>query len=355
MKRFKQYTLTEGVGAVKKAFVKSVKNPNAKLTEWDFKHIIDGLSSHYLDDDVIHQEPFSKKMINNYIEWIVRMYVFHNIDNDYKHHWDDVVIRDYIATWDILRNKRIVSNVPPVKHIQPLIGDMNKKIDSYAKKQTHKIPAGLKEGEDYEHVYNKDGYEVFKIMTHEASIKLGGKSKWCIRSEKEKWWNDLCTGYCFYFVVNHHRFYDQNNIIAIQIVISSGQIVNYWDMNDTSHGRSGDVYLNDLKTKFSNYTSFKPKTNTLDLKHYEYLQQVYIDLVEEIRVDTLRYTENPNVFMDEPSDDLTIWWEDHGFNLDSIIDSIDDIIKDGGNEIDWNAFYNVTSPTPMEYYKKHST
>ncbi len=371
MKRFKQYIIIEGVGVVKKQFEKSKKNPNRKLPVG----IIDKMVSVFSKDYFGYK--LTTKQINKYIEWAVRVVVYHienkqlvDSDSNFKE------IKQSIYMWDILRQKKIVSNdVPPVKNIQKIIVDIDKIVDTYAKQAKHKIPTGLKEGEDYEHVYNKDGIEIFKIITHEASIKLGGKSKWCIRSKKEKWWNDICQNFCFYFIVNHHQFYNKFNILAAQVGIygSGGSMASrYWDMEDNPYNVLVDINKKIFGQGFeiiNGFEPFKPQIGSLNYKFYVRLQSEFDGMIKDMKdriekmkkiigkddykvIDIQNLDYIPQELNLKIPKNLIEWWEDHN---SITYTSIFMVLNNGGDKPSWDEFYKLTSPTPMEYYNKHTT
>ena len=65
-------------------------------------------------------------------------------------------------------------------------------------------------------IYNKDGWQVYKITNYQASAKYGKGTRWCISGSKrwsndgsgEKYWNEYSeAGVVFYFFINGNRKY----------------------------------------------------------------------------------------------------------------------------------------------------
>ncbi len=239
VKRFKTYLLTEGFGAVKRDYVKT-----GKITEDDLK---------FMQAFLTRLEDKTGKMG----EWLARWWVTNRgkiksikgLDNKpafidlkafetqtYQHL--SSVIFEYL---ELKQSGAIKGQMPKDKMPKDIQEWLNKEANKYYSKKKMKIHSALKKGEDYEEVYNKDGIQVFKIMSHEAASSIGKGTKWCITETSPKYWTTYTSGegLRFYYIRNH-RYSSNIDIYKLAVAVTKqGRINSVWDASDVNQGSDG--------------------------------------------------------------------------------------------------------------------
>ncbi len=253
-KRFKIFILTEGWGVVKRNYVKT-----GKLAEDDLNAMQRFLSE--LGDK-------SGKMS----EWLAQWWVEHRDDIDGKKYKSSysaknkkhrsfkgfVTYKDYTYLFNFfkeaisLRNSGVLKELPPKSlNAKGVLNWLDKEANKYYSKKKMKIPSGLKKNTDYEEVYNKNGVQVFKIMTYEASEKLGGGCNWCVKRERDTWLQYVAEEeQAFYFIRNHRLNSDNPKYKLAVNVTYNDDIDGIWDRDDKQIGSNDNeikVILKKLK------------------------------------------------------------------------------------------------------------
>ncbi len=239
MIRFKKYILNEGISAARRDFVKT-----GKIDEFDLKAMV----------SLLKENGDEKAKL---VEWLARWWVV-NRDNERismvnpnfikfktatKPKKDFELLKEFVAKFVELREARVLTTDPP-KDLMPdkLLSWIKEKGQVYYSKKRMDIPSKVKAGTDYEEVYVKDGMQVWKLMTHEGAMGLGGGTKWCITGQDGKEWKN----YNFrqnlrFYVIRNHLLSSSNPRYKLAVVVNMNKIHSIWDAKDTSLTHMEDV------------------------------------------------------------------------------------------------------------------
>ncbi len=288
MKRFKQYQqhLLEGLNQVKKQFSK-------KLEDWEVQQLHDILSYHFKKD---------KKIVNKYLEWFVSFYIENQKDYNYNQAGTLQPIFDMIVEFEYLIKKKATKGMLPfkkkLKDLKTWIYNISDVFYSKKKLSVRNVPSA-----DYEVVYHDHGFEVFSCDTHDAVVSIGAPGDWCIRRNIEDW-NSLChDGYCFYVIVDHHRFqknptlgitednYDVYRKVCAQV--NENEDVVLWDMDDNQYKNVDKIIKDELhypSDLMDTLEHFNPQYDDEDgqaeearIEELRSLQEDYDKLVKEMK------------------------------------------------------------------------
>ena len=80
-------------------------------------------------------------------------------------------------------------------------------------------------------VAENDGWKVYRITTHEAAMKYGAGTKWCITEKDPTNWNDYIKYNNFYFLIAKDPKDNKYHKIALQVEAGSSYFI-YWDAED---------------------------------------------------------------------------------------------------------------------------
>ncbi len=248
MKRFKQYItyLNEGVGQVKKEYLKT-----GKIDQTEFDQIMFTMNFHFSKN---------KKLINKYVRWFTNNYLFMKGQShfyDLNQPKDDPALNqifDALMLYELLVVHKAVKKMPPVKLIPPQlyfwIQDQSREA---AKKKKFKPKTS---NDKWELSFRGEGFEIFQCKHKDAIIDIGAPGDWCIRRKNEHYTQYIKEGYCFYVMIDHHRYkkdaYGEDELfrkVCIQIN-ENDHVTIFWDMEDNNYE------LDDLKQYMPNIGEF---------------------------------------------------------------------------------------------------
>jgi hypothetical protein len=178
-------TLNEGVNTAKQ-YVKS-----GKLTQEQFNKLLE------IDP--------SKK----YVDWLAVQFVKGGDESVFGQK-----IANILSNYDDLYSRKIVkTSIDKVKSVQELTNIVDENSNVASKRETKKADVssgvfkGLKSGEDYDVLMDKENFTAYGVYNKKASCTIGKDSGWCVTLDKNKegedspFWNMYSKGGKFFIFV----------------------------------------------------------------------------------------------------------------------------------------------------------
>ncbi len=258
--------LTEGWGGVNRNFVKT-----NKISKDDLKAMKVYLA--YIGDNVGKMgEWLAKYWVTNRKKIIgqVKSQAFSEFTSLFSYNHSNKAglwpsqhkILEFIREYSELTNKKAISKTPPYNLLpDKLDGWLSMEAEKYYSKKKMKIPSGLKDGQDYEEVWHENGVQVWKIMTYEASEKIGAGCNWCVKRERDTWLQYVAEDDQAFYFIRNHRYNSDNNQYKLAVnVTSNDNIDSIWDKDDNQIGsRDNEIkeILDELKLPIKLFKHFR--------------------------------------------------------------------------------------------------